>query len=110
MVYKFKKNRTIGLSWHCLKVYRSVSNTFFQCPAWKVGTCSHMFAVMKLVTKWGFDKLTKIPELKTFTLKFYIRSVSQSREKLFKSPVSETSLILLASKMPNDIADENHSP
>ena len=33
------KNRTVRLLWHC------------QCPARKVGTCSHMFAVMKLVAK-----------------------------------------------------------
>ena len=49
------------------KVDGSVSHAYCQCPAGKVGTCSHMFAVMKLVGKWAIDKLTKIPEIKACT-------------------------------------------
>ena len=35
---------------------------YCQCPAGNVGTCSHAFAVMKLVTKCVIDKINKIPE------------------------------------------------
>ena len=76
----------------------SVSYAYCQCPAGKVGTCSHMFAVVKLVAKWAINKLTKIPEIKACTLKSCTRSVPQSRGKLFKSPISEISLISPASK------------
>ena len=51
------------------KVDGSVSYAYCQCPAGKVGTCPHMFAVMKLVAKWAIDKLTKIPEIKACTSK-----------------------------------------
>ena len=80
------------------KVDGSVSYAYCQCPAGRVGTCSHMFAVMKLVAKWAIDKLTKIPELKACTSKPCTWPVPQSRGKLFKSPISEISLISPASK------------
>ena len=35
---------------------------YCRCPAGNVGTYSHAFAVMKLVTKWVLDKINKIPE------------------------------------------------
>ena len=69
-------------------------------------TCSHMFVVMKLVTKWAIDKLTKIPEIKACTSKPCTWSVPQSRGKLFKSPISEISLISPASKKQKT-TDEN---
>ena len=84
------------------KVDGSVSYAYCQCPAGKVGTCSHMFAVMKLVAKWAIDKLTKIPEIKTCTSKPCTWSVPQSRGKLFTSPISEISLISLAPKKPKN--------
>ena len=37
----------------------SVSYAFCNSPAGKVGTCSHMSAVMKLVAKWAIDNLLK---------------------------------------------------
>ena len=91
------------------KVDGSVSYAYCQCPAGKVGTCSHMFAVMKLVAKWAIDKLTIIPEIKACTSKPCTWSVPQSRGKLFKSPISEISLISPASKKQKTI-DENATP
>ena len=42
----------------------SVSYAYCQCPTGKVGTCSHIFPVMKLLAKRTIDKLTKTPEIK----------------------------------------------
>ena len=75
------------------KVDGSLPYAYCQCPAWKVGTCSHIFAVMKLVTKRAIDELTKITEKKACTLKPCTLPIPQSRGKLFKSPISEISLI-----------------
>ena len=80
------------------KVDGSVSYAYCQCPAGQVGTCSHMFDFMKLVAKWAIDKFTKIPEMKACTSKPCSWSVPQSRGKLFKSPISEISLMSPASK------------
>ena len=80
------------------KVDGSVSYAYCQCHAGKVGTSSHMFAVMKLVAKWKIDKITKIPDIKACTSTPFTWSVPQSRDKLFKSPISEISLISPASK------------
>ena len=66
------------------KVDGSVSYAYCQCPAWKVGTCSHMFAVMKLVAKWAEDKFTKIPEMKACTSKPCTWSVPQRFKERFK--------------------------
>ena len=65
------------------KVDGSVSYAYCQCIAGKVGTCPHMF---------------KIPEIKACTSKPCTWSVQQSRGKLFKSPISEISLISPALK------------
>ena len=56
-----------------------------QWPAGKVGTCSHAFAVMKLVAKWVIDKINKIPEPKACTSKPCAWSIPHSREKDWKS-------------------------
>ena len=80
------------------KVDGSVLYAYIQCPTGKVGTCSHMFAVMKLVAKWAIDKLTKIPEIKACNSRPCTWSVPQSRGKLFKSLISEILLISPASK------------
>ena len=68
-----------------------------------------MFAVMKLVAKWAIDKLTKIPEIKACTSKPCTWSVPQNRGKLFKSPISEISLISPASNKRKTV-DENTTP
>ena len=85
----------------------SFSYAYCQCPTGKVGTCCHMFAVMKLLAKRTIHKLTKIPEIKACTSKPCTWSVPQSRGKLFKSTISEISLISPASKKT---IDENATP
>ena len=87
----------------------SVSLACCQYPVGKVGTCSHMFAVMKLVEKWTIDELTKIQEIKACNSKLCTWSLPQSRGKLFKHPISEISLISPASKKQKTI-DENATP
>ena len=49
------------------KVDSSVSYAYCQFHAGKIGACSHMFALMKLIAKWATEKLTKIPETKACT-------------------------------------------
>ena len=88
MLHNFKKsNRWIFME--LSEVDGSVSYGYCQCPTGKVGTCSHIFVVMKLVPNWLIDKLTKIPEIKASTSRICTWSVPQSRGKLFKSPISE---------------------
>ena len=72
----------------------SVAYACCQCPAGKVGTCSHVFVVMKLVAKWVIDKINKIPEPKACTSKPCAWSIPQSREGLEKSPVSSLKVFL----------------
>ena len=91
------------------KVDGSICHAYCQCPAGKVGTCSHMFAVMKLVAKWAIDKFTKIPDMEACTSKPCTWSVPQNRGKLFKSPISEILLISPASKKQKT-SDENATP
>ena len=51
------------------KVCGSVSYAYCQRSAVKVGTCCHMFAVIKLALKWAIYKRTGMPEIKACTLK-----------------------------------------
>ena len=64
-----------------------VAYAYSQCPVGRVGTCSHAFAVMKLVAKWVIDKINNIPEPKACTSKPCAWSVPQNRERLEKSPI-----------------------
>ena len=72
-----------------------VADAYCQCLAGRVGTCSHAFAVMKLVAKWLIDKINKIPEPKACTLKPCSWSIPQSRERLEKSPNSSLKIFSL---------------
>ena len=81
-----KQNRIIFVA--LTKADGLVAYACCQCPAGKVGTCSHAFAVMKLVAKWVIDKINKIPEPKACTSKLCAWSILQSRERLEKSPIS----------------------
>ena len=76
----------------------SVSLAYCQYLAGKVDICSYMFAVMKLVEKRTIDKLTKLQEIKACNSKPCTWLLPQSRGKLFKSPISEISLISPASE------------
>ena len=58
-----KKDRwiTIALSRH----NNDVQFAYCQCPAGKTGTCSHSFALMKLVAKWVLEKKNEVPLVRT---------------------------------------------
>ena len=81
-----KQNRIIFVA--LTKADGLVAYACCQCPAGKVGTCSHAFVVMKLVAKWVIDKINKIPEPKACTSKPCAWSIPQSRERLENSPIS----------------------
>ena len=49
------------------KLDGSVMYAFCECPAGKTGTCSHAFAMMKLVAKWVVEKLKTVPNIKACT-------------------------------------------
>ena len=80
-----KQNRIIFVA--LTKADGSVAYAYCQCPAERVGTCSHIFAVMKLVAKWVIDKINKIPKPKACTSKPCAWSIPKSRERLEKSPI-----------------------
>ena len=81
-----KQNRIVFVA--LTKAEGSVAYAYCQCPAGRVGTCSHAFAVMKLVAKWVIDKINIISEPKACTAKPCAWSIPQSRERLEKSPIS----------------------
>ena len=78
-----KQNRIIFVE--SAKADGTVVYAYCQCPAGEVGTCSHAFAVMKLVAEWVIDKINKIPEPKVCTSKLCAWSIPQSGEKDWKS-------------------------
>ena len=57
---------------------------FCQFPSGKAGTCSHSFAMMKLIAKWVLDQLKEIPEPKACTEKPCQWSIPQSRGRIEK--------------------------
>ena len=58
-------------------------------------SCSHAFAVMKLMAKWVIDKINNIPEPKACTSKPCAWSVPQNRERLEKSPIPILNIFFL---------------
>lgn len=60
-----------------------------QCPAGKAGTCSHSYAILKIVAKWVIDGLTLIPQQKACTAKPCIWSVPQSRGRIEKHNIND---------------------
>ena len=91
------------------KGYDLVWYAYCQCSAVRVGTCSHMFAVINLALKWAIDKRTEMSEIKACTLKTWLGLPPQSLGKLFKSPILEISIISLALKKLKAI-EENTTP
>ena len=74
------------------KADESVAYAYCQCPTGRVGTCSHVFALMKLVVKCVIDKINKTLETKTFTSKPCAWSIPQTRERLEQSPISSLNI------------------
>ena len=84
--------------WVIFALTKSPCDVYFvhcQCPAGTLGTYSHAFALMKMVTKWVADGLTTVPEAVACTSKPQYWSIPQSRGRVTKIPISEMNLLLL---------------
>ena len=71
---------------------KSPCNVYFapcQCPSGTSGTCSHIFALMKMVKKWVADGFTAVPEAVACTSKPQYWSILQSRGRVTKIPIPE---------------------
>ena len=79
------KDRWLWLA--LVKSSNKIRYAFCPCEAGKVGTCSHMYAVMKLVAKWVLDELKTIPVQEACTSRPCLWSVPQSRGRIEKQPV-----------------------
>ena len=86
-----KKNRYVTIAlW---KSDASVAFAFCQCEEGSTGTCSHCFAMMKLLARWVLDKKNFIPEEKACTAKQCEWSVSQRTGKVVKNPIMDTPIL-----------------
>ena len=85
-----KANRWIFLA--LLKSSRSVDFVFCSCPAGKLGTCAHSFAVLKLVAKWAIDGLKFVPEPKACTSSPCVWSKPQGVDRTDKIPATELNI------------------
>ena len=65
-----------------------VEFAFCQYPEGKAGTCSHSFAMMKLIAKWALDRLKEIPEPKACTGKPCKWSIPQSQGRIEKLDIT----------------------
>ena len=75
-----------------------IAYAYCQCPAGKTGTCSHSFAMMKLVSKWVIDQLKFIPYAKACISGLCTWSVPQSRDRVHKPQINSISLTSPPSK------------
>lgn len=90
------------------KLSNEILYCFCQCPAGKVGTCSHAYALMKLLAKWVLDNLKIIPEPKACTSKACEWSVPQSRNRVDKVPISDITITSPVSKRRNTNDDTEY--
>lgn len=79
---------------------------YCQCVAGKPGTCSHVLALLKLMTKWVLENLKKIPTPAACTSQQCLWSVPQSRDRVVKSPISLES----RKRKNDDVTDSNYLP
>ena len=75
------------------KLTNKIVYCYCKCPAGKVGTCSHAYAMMKLVAKWVLEKYKLIPEPEACTSKACEWSVPQSRNRAEKIPVADINIV-----------------
>jgi len=62
---------------------------YCQCPAGKAGTCSHAYALLKMLAKWVIDRLPIVPVEKACTSKPCTWSIPQSRGRIDKPKISD---------------------
>ena len=71
-----------------------------QCPAGRVGTCSHSFAVPKVIAKSVIDRVTIIPQQRDCTSRACVWFVPQSRSRLEKHSINDLGIKSPPSKKP----------
>ena len=77
-------------------------NVYFahcQCPA---GTCSHAFALTKMVTKRVADGLSAVPKAVASTSKPIYWSIPQSRGRVTKIPIPEMNVVAVGKESTTD--------
>ena len=87
--------------WVCIVIQKSTGDIEFatcQCPASKTGTCSHSYAVSKVIAKWVIDRATIIPQQRACTSKPCVWSVPQSRGRLEKHSITDLEITSPPSK------------
>ena len=78
--------------WVFIVIQKSTGDIEFatcQCPAGRAGTCSHSYAVSKVIAKWVIDRVTIIPQQRACTSKPCVWSVPQSRGRLEKHSIND---------------------
>ena len=78
--------------WVFIVIQKSTGDIEFatcQCPAGGAGTCSHSYAVSKVIAKWVIDRVTIITQQRAYTSKPCVWSVPQSRGRLEKYSINE---------------------
>ena len=78
--------------WVFLAINKNTSDIIYaycQCPAGRAGTCSHAYALMKLLAKWVVDRLSMVPEAKACTSKPCLWNVPQARDQIEKISVMD---------------------
>ena len=102
-----QKNRWIFVALN--KTDATIAYAYCECPAGKTGTCSHAFAIMKLVAKWVIDKILNIPEPKACTSRPCAWSIPQSRNRVEKPPISDITLIAPMPKKKKDAEESSET-
>ena len=87
--------------WVFIVIQKSTGDIEFatcQCPAGRAGTCSHSYAVSKVIAKWVIDRATIIPQQRACTSKPCVWSVPQSRGRLEKHSITDLEITSPPSK------------
>ena len=86
---------TVAISKFPVEVYFA----YCQCAAGKPGTCSHVFALFKLLAKWAIEKVSYVPTPVACTSRPCTWSVVQSRGRVVKPAIAD--LTITAPKRQN---------
>ena len=87
--------------WVIFALTKSPCNVYFaqcQCPAGTSGTCSHAFALMKIVTKWVADGLAAV----ACTSKPQYWSIPQTRGRVTEIPIPEMNVVAVGKESTTD--------
>ena len=91
--------------WVIFALTKSPCQMYFahcQCPAGNIsGTCSHAFALMKMVTKWVSDSLTAVSEALACTSKPQYWSIPRS-SRVTKIHIPKMNVVAVGKETPTD--------